>query len=302
VFVVGTGTSYNSSLYADRLSLQLKLKHVRSVVSSEMEHFENLLDQETLVILLSQSGETADTIAAARIAQEKKAKLWALVNFPMSSLARMCGGVLPICCGPELAVAATKSYTAQLALITKLLYGSAGLAEEGNRMLLDARSALYDLMSNAARDHVMKLAKDLRGERDIFLLGRGLQNVTAREAALKLKEVAGMRAEAFYTGEMKHGPLALVGEGTRVMFFYSPQDQKHAENAASELAARGARIYSFGVNPLSTSIWHVRTDDIGKGLPMIQVVPVQVLSYEIAKMRNMDPDKPRNLAKSITVR
>jgi glucosamine--fructose-6-phosphate aminotransferase (isomerizing) len=301
VFVVGTGTSYNSSLYADRLSLLLGLNHLRSVVSSELEQFEKLLDEESLVILLSQSGETADTIMAARLAMERDAKLWAIVNSPLSTLGRMCEGVIPISCGPELAVAATKSYTAQLAIVTKVIHGCANQAREGDRILLDARSALYDLMSDASRAHVRRLAEELHEVNDVFLLGRGLQNVTARESALKLKEVGGMRAEAFYTGEMKHGPLALVREGTRAMFFYSPLDKKYAETAASELASRGARIYSFGVEPLNTSMWHIQTDDIGYGLPMIQVVPVQILSYEVAKLRNLNPDQPRNLAKSVTV-
>jgi glucosamine--fructose-6-phosphate aminotransferase (isomerizing) len=137
--------------------------------------------------------------------------------------------------------------------------------------------------------------------RDVYLIGRGVHRVTALEAALKLKEVAGLRAEAFPGGEMKHGPLALVEDGTPVVVFYGQADLASAESSASELDARGARIYSVGPSPLRVSTEHIRVDDTGFATPIPQMLPMQILAYETARLRNRDPDHPRNLAKAVTV-
>jgi glucosamine--fructose-6-phosphate aminotransferase (isomerizing) len=136
---------------------------------------------------------------------------------------------------------------------------------------------------------------------DVFLIGRGVHRVTALEAALKLKEVAGLRAEAFPGGEMKHGPLALVEEGTPVVIFYGNDDIASAEVSASELASRGAQVYSVGPRPLRVSSEHIRVEDTGFATPIPQMLPMQILSYEISRLKNMDPDHPRNLAKAVTV-
>ncbi len=301
VFVVGIGTSYHAALYWDRMASRLGLPLVRSVVASEIDQFESLLDKDSLIVVLSQSGETADTITAAKIALDKGAHLWGILNVPASTLGRLCQRVVPLNCGPEIAVAATKSYTAQLAVILKTLHRVVYKSGEGDRLLKDAVGTIYDLTSTSVRDHVRGLAKRLNDASDIFLLGRGLQNVTAREAALKLKEVAGIRAEAFYMGEMKHGPFALIREGTPAIMFFNTKDKVVAEMASMELASRGAFICSVGPEPLAATKWHIRTNESGAGFPLTQIVPLQILSYEIAAVRQMDPDHPRNLAKSVTV-
>ena len=135
----------------------------------------------------------------------------------------------------------------------------------------------------------------------MFLTGRGRHYVTALEAALKLKEVAGLKAEALHGGEMKHGPLALIENGTPAIHFYDSQDLTRTEIAASELRSRGARIFTVGPRPLASSDHHIRVDDAGIATPIVQVIPMQILAYELAKLKSMDPDRPRNLAKSVTV-
>jgi glutamine---fructose-6-phosphate transaminase (isomerizing) len=299
--LVGTGTSFHSALFAEQVGLQLGLRNLRGVVSSEMDHYVRLLGPKTLAIFVSQSGETADTLHAASLARASGAKMWSILNVPASSLGRVCSGVIPINCGPELAVAATKSYVAQLSIFTQLICLAAGTPQSAERYVRDAEAALYDLTSDSARAHVRSLATDLADAKGLFLLGRRLENITAREGALKLKEVAGLRAEAFFSGEMKHGPLALVEDGTPVVVVYREADRRQSNVAANELSCRGARIVSIGANPLDVSDWHIRTDDIGWGLPITQIVPIQVLSYEIAKIRGLNPDRPRHLAKSVTV-
>ena len=301
VFVAGIGTSYHSALYIDRLGSHLAIQNLRAVVSSEMDQYSSLVDSKTVVIVLSQSGETADTITAAKIALERGAQVWGILNVPTSTIGRMCHGVIPISCGPELAVAATKSYTAQLAILVGLVERWVYNGAEAFRLLKDAAGSAYDLTSTSLREHVKTLANRLSKETDIFLLGRGLQNVTAREAALKLKEVAGIRAEAFYMGEMKHGPFALIREGTPVIVFYGMAEKSSAEVAAMELSSRGAHIFTVGPEPLPASQWHIRTSELGPGLPLTQIIPAQILSYDIAAMKRMDPDRPPNLAKSVTV-
>jgi glucosamine--fructose-6-phosphate aminotransferase (isomerizing) len=180
-------------------------------------------------------------------------------------------------------------------------YGLQGKLEIGARELWRARDNLFNLTSDSAREHVRFQAQSLVDAKSVFLLGRGIHYVTALEAALKIKEVAGIRAEAFPGGEMKHGPLALIEEGTPVLLFYDSAGQHQAETAASELVSRGARAYTIGPKPLRVSVEHIRIDDTGISTPISQIVPMQILSYELARLRNLDPDHPRNLAKAVTV-
>ena len=300
-FFVGAGTSYHSSLYAERCAVALGNYKVRAAVASEFDQFVPDLEPDDLVILLSQSGETADTLSAGRLAKAKGAKLAVITNSPLSTMAQEADIVLLVQCGLEIAVAATKSYTAQLAAIVLSLSQAVGKGEIGVRAVREASNSLYNLTAPASRDLIEQVAIDLVPSRDIFLLGSGLQYITAAESALKLKEVAGVRAEAFFLGEMKHGPLALIGPEAPVILYYGGKDYKAANLAASELASRGARIYGIGPSALAGSAFHIRTEDIGLGLPISQVAPTQLLSYELACLHKLDPDRPRNLAKSVTV-
>jgi glutamine---fructose-6-phosphate transaminase (isomerizing) len=301
VFFAGAGTSYHSSLYAEYCAMSLGIANVRSVVSSEFGHFAPQLGSKDLVVLLSQSGETADTLAAGRLARLRGASVGAIVNSPLSTIVRESDASVPISCGMEVAVAATKSYTAQLTTILLSLCHAAGVVSRGTSTVREASNSLYNLTSDTSRRLVKQIAQDLGSSRDVYLLGRGLQNVTARESALKLKEVAGVRAEAFFLGEMKHGPLSLIDDSSRVILFFGDADYASAKTGASELASRGARIYTVGPRPIAESSYHIQTPDIDLGLPICQIAPVQLLSYELARMRNLNPDRPRNLAKSVTV-
>ncbi|MGD0250201.1 MAG: glutamine--fructose-6-phosphate transaminase (isomerizing) [Thermoplasmata archaeon] len=301
IYVVGAGTSYHAGLFAQYLFAQLAHRDVSLHFSSEFANVAPVVDPEDVVIVLSQSGETADTLAAAQLAKERGAKLIALTNVELSSLSRLADLCVPLHSGIEIAVASTKTYTAQLSLLYQLIAGLGGTATTCSAELWRARDALFGLTSDAAREHSRRVGQVFVDARDVYLIGRGVHRVTALEAALKLKEVAGLRAEAFPGGEMKHGPLALVEDGTPVVVFYGQADLASAESSASELDARGARIYSVGPSPLRVSTEHIRVDDTGFATPIPQMLPMQILAYETARLRNRDPDHPRNLAKAVTV-
>ncbi len=302
IVLVGAGTSYHASLFGQYLFAGAARRHVDAYVSSDFEHHADLLGPGSVVIALSQSGETADTLEAVRLARGRGAETVAVTNVALSSISRQSDHVIPLFSGPELAVAATKSYTAQLAILT--LFAQMLVTDrsaDGARPLWQARDALFNLTSEAARRHTREVGRDLLGAQPVFLTGRGRHYVTALEAALKLKEVSGLKAEALHGGEMKHGTLALVESGTPALHFYDGQELVRTEIAASELKARGARIISIGPQPLPSSDHHIRVEDAGVATPIVQVIPMQILAYELAKLKSMDPDRPRNLAKSVTV-
>ena len=302
IVFVGAGTSYHACLFGQYLLASAARRHVDAYVSSDFEHHADLLGPGSLVVAFSQSGETLDTLEAVHLAQDRGADTIAVTNVELSSIARLATHVVPLFSGPELAVAATKSYTAQLAIITLFAQSLAPESKtDGPPPLWQARDALFNLTSEAARHHTREVGRDLLGAQPVFLTGRGRHYVTALEAALKLKEVAGLKAEALHGGEMKHGTLALVENGTPALHFYDAQELVRTEIAASELKARGARIISIGPQPLPSSDHHIRVEDAGIATPIVQIIPMQILAYELAKLKSMDPDRPRNLAKSVTV-
>ena len=302
IVFVGAGTSYHACLFAQYLFASVARRHVDALVSSDFENHAELLDTGSTVVALSQSGETLDTLEAVRMAQDRGARTVAITNAELSSLAQLAEHVIPLFTGPELAVAATKSYTAQLAILT--MFGqslASDRAPDGVLPLWQARDALFNLTSETARRYTREVARELLGAQPVFLTGRGRHYVTALESALKLKEVSGLKAEALHGGEMKHGTLALIEDGTPAIHFYDRQEFSRTEIAASELKSRGARIISVGPQPLSSSDQHIRVEDAGVATPIVQVIPMQILAYELAKLKSMDPDRPRNLAKSVTV-
>ncbi len=298
---VGAGTSYHAGLFGQFLMGTLLHTDSEACVSSEFEFRADTLRPGSVVIAMSQSGETADTLQAVRFARDRGARVIGLVNSESSSLTRAADVVIPLRSGPELSVAATKSYTSQLVALNLLVEHLAADPTGVARTILQARDSLYELTSDSARSYMASLAHSLARHNHLLLIGRGGHYVTALEAALKIKEVAGFASQAFPGGEMKHGPLALVGEGSPVILFYDRSQLARAELAASELGTRGAAIYTVGPQPLRSSSLHIRVNDAGVATPIAQIVPMQLLAYELAKLRQLDPDHPRNLAKSVTV-
>ena len=203
--------------------------------------------------------------------------------------------------GPEICVLSTKTYTSQVVLMTMLAYAVAGQYEEGLKKIGGLYLDIYNLTSRTMRDSLAKLAEILRDKWDIYLIGRGLQYTTALEAALKIKEVSYLHAEAFAGGELKHGPMALIEEGTPCIVFVSAENKSKILSNAEEVKSRGG--YIIGVSSEQDDLFDfwIKVPEAEELNPIVQIIPMQVLAYELAVLRGLDPDKPRNLAKSVTV-
>jgi glucosamine--fructose-6-phosphate aminotransferase (isomerizing) len=302
VFLVACGSSYHACLSASYIFSKVSRMHVNVILASEFSNYEHFLTPETLVVAVSQSGETIDVLDAVKTAKKKNSKIISLVNVVGSSLHRDSDTSLMLNTGPEICVLSTKTYTAQLAVLSLLAYSIADRYDEGKANLKYLWNIMYNLTSASVRTHIKQLADILKGKEHIFTIGRGLQYPTALEAALKIKEVSYIHTEGFSGGELKHGTIALIEKGTPCIVFSSLENEKEILSNAMEIKARGAFIIGVSSNNNEIFDFFIKTPDVGNLNPITQIVPIQILAYQLAVLRGLDPDKPRNLAKSVTVK
>jgi glutamine---fructose-6-phosphate transaminase (isomerizing) len=302
VYITGSGTSYHSALI---LKLMLgKYAKIRSetIMSSEFEYALGQVDDNSVVIAISQSGETADVLHSVKSAKQSGAKILSIVNIPTSSLARISDCSLTLNCGPEIGVAATKSFTGQLSviytIIGQLCIDSIGIPLNKTELVLAIRQIL------STENDISRIVDVVQDINDIYLLGRSIHYPIALEGALKIKEIAYIHAEGIAAGELKHGPLALIDKNT-VMIVINPRDATFNDTLsnAHEIKARGATV--IGISDTGNEVYDhfieiPRVSDIL--YPMLEVIPLQIIAYYLALKKNVDPDYPRNLAKSVTVR
>jgi glucosamine--fructose-6-phosphate aminotransferase (isomerizing) len=302
VFLVACGSSYHACLTASYLFSKIAKMHINVVLGSEFNNYEHFLTDETLVIFVSQSGETIDVLDALRTARSKNTKIISIVNVVGSSLYRDSDLTLLLNAGPEICVLSTKTYTAQLTVLSLLIYTVAEKYEEGRKALEYLWNEVYHLTSANARDYIRTLSEKLWQIEHIFLIGRGLQYPTALEAALKIKEVSYIHAEGFSGGELKHGTIALIEEGTPCIVFSSTETENEIISNSMEVKARGG--YIIGIKHQNNEVFDffIKVPDVGDLNPVVQIIPIQILAYQLAVLRGADPDKPRNLAKSVTVK
>ncbi|MGD0329280.1 MAG: glutamine--fructose-6-phosphate transaminase (isomerizing) [Nitrososphaeria archaeon] len=302
VFLVACGSSYHACLSASYIFSKIVKMHINVVLASEFSNYEHYLTPETLIIAVSQSGETIDVLEAVSTARRKNSQVMSVVNVVGSSLHRDSDRALMLNTGPEICVLSTKTYTAQLAVLSLLAYTVAGRYEEGLSNLRYLWNSIYNLTSVSTREHIKQIADKLKDKEHIFLVGRGLMYPTALEAALKIKEVSYIHAEGFSGGELKHGTIALIEDGTPCIVFSSRETEKDIVSNAMEIKARGG--YIIGVNSKNNPIFDffIKTPDSDILDPITHIVPIQILAYQLAVLRGYDPDKPRNLAKSVTVK
>lgn len=295
IHLVAAGTSYHASLILKYLLQKFKKKNVESIISSEYPYV-SFPDKKTLVIAITQSGETADTVQAVRYAKQSGAKIAALTNVVQSSITRIAETVVYLNAGPEVSVAATKSFTSQLAVIYKLVLP--------NEKDLDQIPQIIE----SALEHESKLKEIstlISSKPSVFFLGRGLSYPIAMEGALKLKEISYIHAEAYPGGELKHGPLSLI-ENDFPVIIVAPDDETSSKMLGSlkEVKSRGAKVISITNNPEIQKESHVYIDipHLNPILyPFALIVPLQLISYYVSVGKGFNPDKPRNLAKSVTV-
>lgn len=301
IFLVGCGTSYHSCISASYNFSHIAKSHVNVVLASEFRNYEEFLTDKTLMIAVSQSGETADLIDAVKVAKNKGVKVISLVNVMGSTLKRMSDESILMNAGPEICVCSTKNYTSQLAILLLLAYGLADRLEEGKQIIQNAANNVKKTIDNNL-EKIKELAKNLKDHKDLFLIGRDLAYPSALEGALKIKEVSYIHAEGFAGGELKHGTMALIEENTPVITIATPETEQLINSNAIEIKSRGGNIIGIGSKKHEVYNTFIEVPDVRQANPLLMIIPIQLLSYYLAIERGCDPDKPRNLAKSVTVR
>lgn len=299
IYITGSGSSYNAALVGKHLFSRHAGIRVEPIISSEAQFSPMYLDGRSLLLAMSQSGESADVLEAAAIAKEHGATLASIVNVETSTLARLSTISVGINCGPEIGVAATKSFTSQLAVLFALNDMLCGGSEFD---LKNAPAAMSKILSE--EEPIRRLAEELKGLNDIYVLGDGIHYFIACEASLKLKELAYVHAEAMPSGELKHGPLALLNSSSYVLVF-NPSDSTYSNTLAMahEVKARGVKIIGVSDQPNQIYDHWIRIPRVDEQLfSILEILPIQLLAYHMAVQKNEDPDYPRNLAKSVTVK
>ncbi|MEM2955066.1 MAG: glutamine--fructose-6-phosphate transaminase (isomerizing) [Candidatus Nanoarchaeia archaeon] len=302
VFFVACGSSYHACLSATYIFSQIAKFYVNAVLASEFKNYEHFLTKESLIIAVSQSGETADVLEAVRVAKKRGSKVISIVNVMGSSLTRYSDNFLMLNVGPEICVLSTKTYTSQLALLTLIAYALARKYDEGIKKLRYLWNVIYHLTSLRTREKIKELAESLKNKEHIFCIGRGLQYPTAMEAALKIKEVSYIHAEAFAGGELKHGTIALIEKDTPCIVFVSGDNNKEIISNAMEIKSRGGYIIGVATENNEIFDFWIKVPEANDLNPICQIIPIQILAYQLAILRGCDPDRPRNLAKAVCVK
>ena len=299
IYITGSGSSYNSALIAKQIFSKYGKIKMEPIISSELQFSPDSIDDNSILIAISQSGESADVLDAVKIAKEKNCKIFSIVNLSTSTLVRESDISVGMNCGPEIGVAATKSFTSQLVILNKILQKSVIDYQINFKKISDNIS---EILENTKQ--IQKIASELKDISDIYVLGRGLNFPIASEAALKLKELTYIHAEGIPGGELKHGPLALMDSNVYVIII-NPSDSTYTDTltSAREIKARGAKI--IGISDIQSDIYDhwiqiPKTDEVS--YPITEIIPIQLLAYYAAVEKETDPDYPRNLAKSVTVK
>lgn len=300
IHIVACGSAMYAGMIGKSLLEENSNIRVLCEVASEYRYKKILYDRKTLVVLISQSGETADTIAAMRKAKKNGALTLAIVNVKGSTIARESDRQIFIEAGPEIAVATTKAYILQVAVMALLACRVAGKKD-----IVDELKRLPRLLKEVVdkRDTYLEIAKKISDREDIFFIGRKIDYAISLEGSLKLKEVSYIHSEAYQAGELKHGTISLIDKGTPVFAIVTEDDirEKTISNIC-EVKARGAMIIVVSNEDGFESDYLIKVPRVSEFLQPILVVPcLQLIAYEVAKIRGCDIDKPKNLAKSVTV-
>lgn len=302
-FFIGAGTAFHACLAGTYLFSKIARIHVNTAVASEFNYLEDFLNKKSLIIALSQSGETIDVVEPLNRAKEKGSKIVAITNALGSTIYRMADYKILLGAGPEKAVASTKAYVSKLAILLMLSFGMVGKTKEIKAALVKVADEMERLLEKESVEKIKKIALFLSSVSHIYTIGRGASYPTALEAALKIKEVSYIHTEGLAAGELKHGTIALISEGTPCLVF-APDDETYEAmiSNATEIKSRGGLI--IGISPKNASVFDywIEVRDVGKASVISQIIPAQLLAYYLAVKKGYDPDKPRNLAKSVTVK
>ena len=302
-FFIASGTAFHAGLAGTYLFSKVANHHVNTAVASEFNYLEDFLSSKSLIIALSQSGETIDVIEPLNRAKKKGSKIAAVVNSLGSTVYRLADIKILLGAGPEIAVASTKAYTAKLSFLILVTYSLTGKESKGKKLLSAAASEVERLLKPENIKGIKKIAKVLSKSEHIYTIGRGVSYPTALESALKIKEVSYIHTEGLAGGELKHGTIALVSKGTPCIVFAQDDDTYDAIiSNATEIKSRGGLI--IGIGPKKSDIFDhwIEVVDVGVASLIPMVIPAQLFGYFLALEKGLDPDKPRNLAKAVTVK
>ena len=303
VIITACGTSRYAALVGRYLFSRVGKKFCDVVMASEFGYFADSVDKSTVVIAVSQSGETADVVEGVKAARDAGAQVISIVNRPNSILADLSHQVIYLNCGSEIAVAATKSFLSQLAIFYLLSFAMVNSFDEAAARLTDLSGDITKVL-NWNKSELIKLSQKLKDKSAFYYIARGINFAIASEGALKLKEISYIHAEGMPAGELKHGTLALIELGTPVVVI-CPADYTFLETLSNAMETKSRGAYIIGVSDKESDIYDswIRIPEVDELLyPMVAVVPLQLLAYYLAINRGCDPDKPRNLAKSVTVK
>ena len=303
VFFVANGTSFNACLFGKEFFSRIAGISSQVIEASEFPYGLDFLPNNSLVIALSQSGETADVLDSVKKAKKRNFKIVSLVNVFNSSLARLSDKVVYLNCGEEIGVASTKAFTSQLSLLFLLANSCAGKFNSALNELNELSFKMQETIE-LNQESIKKLSSRLKSVNDVYFIGRSMNYPVALEAALKLKEISYIHAEAFQAGSLKHGPLALISKGVPVIVI-APKDKVFSDtiNNAIEAKTRGAFIVGVSNQESDVFDFFIKIPKVNELLfPLVLIIPLQLLAFHTAVFLERNPDKPRNLAKSVTVK
>ena len=297
ICMIGSGSSYNATLLAKHLFLKYSGLRIEAIIASEISSSPELIPENSTVLAISQSGESADVLESVRIAKKKNCKIISMVNTMNCSLALESSVVIGLNCGPEIGVAATKSFTSQIVVFLKIL-------SEISKTIFSFEEISNGILELLSDKTIPQISEEISQSSDIYVLGRGIHYPISLESALKLKELTYIHAEVIAGGELKHGPLALMDESTFVIVL-NPDDSTYVDTFTSskEIKSRGAKI--IGISDKNNDVydyWIKISSSDGIQSIFFETVAVQLLSYFAALQKDVNPDFPRNLAKSVTVK
>ncbi len=310
IYIIACGTAMHAGLVGKN-ALE-KLCHITTEVdvASEFRYRDPLVDEKTLCIFISQSGETADTIAASKLCKQKGAKTLAISNVIGSSITREADDSIYTHAGPEIAVASTKAYTSQVMLITILAIYFAEILEINNNTITTLKRDILELPKKIEEtlklsESVENFSKKVYQEKDVFFLGRGIDETVAKEGSLKLKEISYIHSESYPAGELKHGPIALIENDITVVSVITDKNliEKTVSNI-QEVITRGAKTLVITNQDVDENMFDmtIKIPETNSFIsPILSIIPLQLFAYYISKEKGLDVDKPRNLAKSVTV-
>lgn len=303
-FLIGCGTAHKMAMIGEYFFSRVTKKHINSVIAGEFPIMKDFLKKDSLVIAISQSGETADVLEALEIAKKSGAKVLSIVNNPASNMESISDFCLKINVGTEKAVASTKAATGQMVVLLLLAFACSGDIEKGEKLLIDVSSKINDMLNPRFINYIESVAETLIEKNNMFIIGKGANYPISLESAIKIQEVSYINAQGFAASELKHGHIAMIEKDTPCIVFINDSyfSKEEILSSAIEVKSRGGKIIGISSEKYDVFDEWIKIPESDEANPIINLIPIQLLSYFLSIKKGYNPDQPRNLAKSVTVK